>query len=96
MVSSRRSGIYPDRLGYGTGDDPRPRFSLLGPLEAEVCFEHDLGVHGLFLRHYFSMVLLGLLLGLFEYRCQWLYWRLDPFWTDGHFGLPQSWLAPRP
>lgn len=96
MVSSWRSSVHLDSVGYGTGHDTRSRFPLLGPLEKEVRSEPDVGLLCILLRHHLSVVLLGLFLSLFEHRYQRFHWRLDAFWTDGNIGVSKSGIAPDP
>ena len=90
MVSIWGSSVHLDSVGDGLGHDTRPGFPLLGPLTKEVGSEPDVGLLRIFLRHHLPVVLLGLLLGLFEYRYQRVHRRLDAFWTDGNFGVSKS------
>ena len=93
MVRSRRSSVHYHRLGYGRGHDTRAGISVLGASTTKVCFDHDMGLHGLLLRHHLPMVPLGLFTGIFCTREKRFHWRSQPLWSDQHSWCPKSWLT---
>lgn len=67
MVPIWRPGLHHRGFGHGAGHDSWSRLPIFRACPKEVGFEHDLGLYGFILRHHLSMVLLGLLLGLFAH-----------------------------
>ena len=93
MVRPRRPSIHYHSLGYGRGYDTRTRISVLGIGTAKVCIDHDMGLHGFILSHYFSMVPVGLFTGILGTRDKRVHWRSQSLWSDQHPWCPQPWLA---
>ena len=74
MVFPWGPSVYHYRLRHGRGHDTRTRISLLGAGTEEIRSDHDLGYHGLLLRHYVPMVLLGLFASVFGTRDKRFHW----------------------
>lgn len=90
MVRCRRSSLHNSGFGHGAGYDTGFGLPVLWPRTAEVCFEHDMGMYGLFLRDHIPMVFLGIFLGVFAYGKEWLYWRPTALWLDEYIRSTKS------
>ena len=75
MVRSRRPSIHYHIFGHGRGYDTRTGISVLGIGTAKVCLDDDMGLHGFILRHYLSMVPVGLFTGILGTRDKRFHWR---------------------
>ena len=77
MVFPWGPSVYHHRFRYGRGHDTRSGFSLLRARKKKVRSDHDLGLHGLLLRHHVPMVLLGLFARILGTGNEWLHWKLE-------------------
>ena len=93
MVRPRRPSIYHCSFGYGRGHDTRAGISVLRFGAAKVGLDDDMGLHGFVLRHYLSMVSLGLFTGIFGTRDKRLYRRSQSLRFNQHPWCPQPRLA---
>ena len=93
MVRPRRPSIYHCSFGYGRGHDTRAGISVLWFGTAKVCLDNDMGLHGFVLRHYLSMVPVGLFTRILGTRNERLHRRSQSFRFDQHPWCPQSRLA---
>ena len=84
MVSAGRSGLHHRGLRHGATHARWTRLSLLRPGEKKVGTEHDLRLHGVFYHHHFSVVFLGVLVGLLGLWDQWVHWGSVPLWPAKH------------
>ena len=93
MVFFGGPSVHHCRVGHGVSHDTRPWIPLFGPGEEKIRSDHALDYHGLLLRHYISMVLLGLFAGIFGTRNKRLHWRPQALWLDQHARRSESWVA---
>ena len=93
MVRPRRPSIHYHSFGHGRGHDTRTGISVLGVGPAKVCLDNDMGLHGFILRHYLSMVPVGLFTGILGTRDKRFHWRSQSLWSDQHPWCPQPWVA---
>ena len=93
MVRARRPSIHHCGFGYGRGHDTRAGISVFWFGAAKVGLDDDMGLHGFVLRHYLSMVSVGLFTGIFGTRDERFYWRPQSFRSDQHPRCPQPRLA---
>ena len=92
MVRPRRPSIHYRSFGYGRGHDTRTGISVFGIGTAKVCLDDDMGLHGFFLRHYLSMVPVGLFTGILGTRDERVHWRSQSLWFNQHPWCSQPWL----
>ena len=93
MVHVRRLGVHHCGLGHGGGHGARPGLPVLGSRSKKIRPEYDHRVHGLVQHHHLSMVLLGLLPGLFASSDEWIHRRSESFWPDQHPWCPERWIC---
>lgn len=68
MVYLRRPSLHHHGLGHGRHHGTRSRIFILWTCTKKIRSQHDLRLHGLVRYYHVSMVLLGLLFGLFSPR----------------------------
>lgn len=96
MVLFWGSSVYHRGLGHGSGHDTRTGLFVFGPCSEEISLKLGLCLHGLLFGHHFSMVLLGIFIGLLRPSKKRVYRRSQSFRTHQYSWCAEPWISPDP